>query len=43
MIEVQEVITDKQWEEYLKIRHVVFVQEQGVSSEIEIDAYEPEF
>ncbi|QVL56453.1 MAG: GNAT family N-acetyltransferase [Simkaniaceae bacterium] len=42
MIEVREVVTDQEWQEYMSIRNVVFVQEQNVSEEDEIDAYEKE-
>ncbi|MCB1106661.1 MAG: GNAT family N-acetyltransferase [Chlamydiia bacterium] len=42
MIEVREVVTDQEWQDYLGIRHVVFVQEQHVPEEIEVDAYEEE-
>lgn len=42
MIEVREVVTDQEWQEYINIRHVVFIQEQNVPEEDEIDAYEKE-
>ena len=42
MIEVREVVTDQEWQEYMSIRNVVFVQEQNVPEEDEIDAYEKE-
>lgn len=35
-------MTDQEWQEYVSIRNVVFVQEQNVPEEDEIDAYEKE-
>lgn len=34
MIEIREVGTDQEWQEYIKIRCVVFIQEQDVPEEI---------
>ena len=42
MIEIREVGTDQEWQEYINIRHVVFIQEQDVPEEDEIDVYEKE-
>lgn len=40
VIHVVKVETEAEYEEVLAIRHAVFVDEQGVSADLEVDAYE---
>ena len=42
MIEVVQVLDERQYQQVLAIRRQVFVEEQGVPAELEIDAHESE-